>query len=184
MQTIVPVEPQPLWRARKGVAAIGDRTLLIDDIYGNELQLLVAVDGETADAIDVLQEVWAALCEQGGEEPSAVGSLATLGFGTTAVVELPFTYQTLMPGAAVLEEYAARAIGWRGAPLGGSAFRFSMPVSLHIGTNDVLHEMVIEPRFTSAPKDRVYFTASPLKTEDHEAMLTALCDRMISASPK
>jgi len=169
----VPADPQSVavWRGRKGVASVApERRLVIEDLIGNEQQVYLTVEGETADAIDALQEVWAALCELGNVEPSSAAPLGTLAFGTAATVELPFTYEKVFPAAAILEEHAARVGGSRIATTGVSAFRLSITFPSRIGGTDVSHEIALEPRLpTSSPKDRVYFTASPLKTDDHAA---------------
>jgi hypothetical protein len=166
-----------IWNAKKGVAAMGpERRIVVDEVSGNEHHLSVTVEGDSADAIDLLQEIWAALSEISGAEVSDVTSLGTLTFATRTVTEFPFLFPQLAPVLNILQDFSARAAGSRSPTDGLSTCRISVGFEARIGTAEALQEIVLEPRSSAELKDKIYFVASPLRTDDHMAMLSAICD--------
>lgn len=170
---------QILWQYRKGFCKLSDtRKIAIDTAGGYELELRATVEGPTPDAIDVLRELWAALGELATEEPIEIDeSIGTFGYYTTAIVRLPKTYRELFPALDFMARFTREHIGAPPAgPQGVETFHAQTRMSFAIGANQVERATVIEPRRTSKADDRIFFTYSPLRSDQHLAMLAALCN--------
>ena len=167
-----------MWIYQNGVCKFSDtRKIPIVSAHGYEIEFSVVVDGATADAIDVLQELWTALGEIAEEEPRALdGSLGTFAYQTTAIVRLPKTYRELFPGLDLLARHTREGVD---APLTGApgveTFHLETRLSFAVGAISLDRATVIQPRHTSKADDRVFYTQSPLRSDRHLAMLEALC---------
>lgn len=166
------------WLARAGTWKLSaERNLLVDKALGHESDIAVEVTGDTRDARDVLDALWAALGEIAGEPPRSVDeSLGTFSYQTTAVVELPKTLDELFPQVALLARQLRDRLPAKSLePEGSQRFRVAIPITFAVGARTVERSLVIEPRFSAKTADRIYYTMSPLPSDEHLALLEDLC---------
>lgn len=170
---------QLLWSMMQGAVEFSaTRRVAVLALSGTAHELMAAVEGTTGDARDVLDEVWTKLGEIDGAERAALTDFpGTFVNQTFAVVRLPTACTDLIPPLDAMTSFAKDRIGDRllGAP-GALHFRLSVPLSIAVRGVTTESALVIESRFTSLVQDRVYFTVSPLDTDDHLEMLQRIVD--------
>lgn len=165
---------RPLWMARKGGCKFGDRRIAIEEMHGNENELGVTVDGSTGDAIDVLREVWThlgAFDEAGETALDEAPGITT--WSTTTVFSSPKPYGDVLPLAAMARQEIIKKLA---VPYldDGEPFKLEIPFTLSISGVTTTQSFSIERRFTARAEDRVYWSRSPLNSEDHLTLLETL----------
>ncbi len=164
------------WMASFGEWKRGDRGLKIYNAMGGSRDLSVMVDGDSAAAGDLLDAVWKALNQGRGGAPPKLEDRGLLYHLTTAVVRLPKAFTEFFPPARVLRDAAREALERAGlSPPTDPAFRFSIDVTSAWSGLSVPLEVRFEPRVGTKSEDRVFFTSSPLRSEEHLALLERLC---------
>lgn len=165
---------RPLWVARKGACRFGDRRIAIEEMHGNENELGVTVDGSTGDAIDVLRELWThlgAFDDAGETALDEAPGLTT--WSTTMVFSSSKHYADVLPFVAAARQQIARVLAVPSLN-DGEPFKVEIPFTLSISGVTTTQSFSIERRFTARADDRVYWSRSPLNSEDHLALLETL----------
>jgi hypothetical protein len=171
---------RPNWFVRQGAIKFSDkRQITVSVIAGGAHELTATVEGSSEDARDVLLEAWSRMGELAGETECVFtdypGSHANM---TTAIVRLPVTCTTLIPPLKIMSDYAKAKLGGILLEVPGAlSFRLSIPLSLAVRGMRVERHLVIEPRFTALTDDRVYYTSSPLASDEHLEMLRLVVER-------
>lgn len=170
---------QPAWGLRLGAVRFSEtRSIPIVDLLGSPHELTVRVEGTTGDAHDVLAEAWSIL-----DKTTPDGVLTdfpgSFMYETAATVKLPVRCTELLPPLEVMHAFAKDKLGehWVRNPE-VLPFRLVFPVRVAVHGAEIERNFMIEPRFTARTEDRTYFTTSPLKSDDHLAMLRAIIDQM------
>jgi len=162
------------WRASRGVYVAGNTRVRIPQLHGNEFELGVLVDGTSTDAHDVLAEAWTILGE-------LLGDAAVPLVSVTGGVE--YTSTTVIKTAADFGTWLAplgRAAAVLQAKLGDAALPVATPISVRIPLRmkvrglEIERELRIERRFYADEADMLYVVSSPLRSDDHEAVIDAL----------
>lgn len=190
-----------IWLANKGQCKIGERTFIIDSANGNSRKLSVGVHGKSAEAFDVLQELWTRLvecerslthpgpAESAGGRPEPVGRIQSFGqtfVVTTAVVKLPFRVEQLFPQADFLREEVKNALDTTFRISREPTVRFSLDVRLDWGTSqrNVTSTITFEPRAGDKLDSKVFFTRSPLSSDDHLKIVESFVARFSPPVPE
>lgn len=166
---------RPAWVARKGRCQLGERRILIEEMHGNEHELGVTVDGSTADAIDVLREVWTQLgaFDEAGET-ALDEAPGVMTFMTTMVFKADRSYRELFPPLAVARREVAKSLALPQLD-DGEMFKIQLMFTVSIsGITTANLAFHLERRDTSRAEDCVYWSRSPLKSEDHLALIEKL----------
>ncbi|MBK6465357.1 MAG: hypothetical protein IPF92_30785 [Myxococcales bacterium] len=165
-----------LWSVREGQVVFGERSLRLHTLIGGANELAATVEGTTADARDVLREAWTHIVSLADEPMSELSSIPGAdATSTVAVVRLPVLPEELFPPLTVLMARTRACLGTAMVEGPGQRpFSFTVPITVAIGGLNVQRDLRIEPRATARDTDRVYFTTSPLPSEDHLEMLRAV----------
>lgn len=173
---------QLLWQAQKGQLQLGQRTLIVDSAKGSPRLLGIAVRGKTADAFDVLQELWTRLVErertlnpttsETGQAATEAGRIQSLGrpiVHTIAVVKLPFRVEQLFPQAEFLREQVKDGVDTSFRISREPTVRFSFELRLEWGLahRNLTSQVTFEPRVGDKLDSRLFFTRSPLPSDEH-----------------
>ena len=126
-----------------------------------------------------LREVWSRIGELAGEKETELASHpGYFAHVTAAVVRLPITATELIPPLEVVDTFLRARLGTAVLQAPGSLpFSLSIPVRMAIGGLQIDRRVLIEPRFTSLSDDRVYWTESPLPSNEHVEMLRQVLTR-------
>jgi hypothetical protein len=161
---------------------VGESPLInIGNAQGNDLYLAVNVDGNSDVAERALGHVWKTLVRIAREDypdayPDASDDIQSLGRredATTAVVELPLTFNALFPSFARMCEAAQQHLGRDGvvAPQPQVALTLQYMVGGALATGVI----TIAPRHGETPESRIVFSNSPLPSDVHLKMLEQIC---------
>ncbi len=175
---VVQAGERPVWVARQGTCKFSEkRRIVCGSLIGSAHELTVSAEGPTEDAKDVLNELWSKLGEVTGE--SSVNMTDFPGvfvFGTTAIVRVPGGFDSAFPGINRVHECARAKLGKALVQRPDVVqFRIDIPVEFAVRGLNVRRSFVIEPRFTALTDDHIFFTVSPLNSNDHIEMLEQLC---------
>jgi hypothetical protein len=178
-------EGQLFWVARNGECRLSsERLLKIDSARGNARLLFAAVRGHTKDALDVLEEIWAQLSEMAKRSPlpgaderlCRVSELGVQLLRTTAEVELPLSFEQLFPAAAFLRKEIEERLGSSNDDVRIHPVpRFSIALQREVGSIRADTRLTIEPRAGESAGSRIFFTSSPLDSNEHLRLLEDLC---------
>jgi hypothetical protein len=171
---------RPFWVLRQGVVRFSEqRSVTVSTLAGGAHEFTAIVEGSTADAVDVLREAWALIGELTDEAASDLSQVAgSFSNSTTAILKLSMDYAELLPPVDVMMGFVRDKLGAAVMEAPGSQrFRLQVPVSVSVRGLTIERNLVIEPRFTSLASDRIYFTVSPLDSEDHVEMIRQVVRR-------
>jgi hypothetical protein len=138
----------------------------IERAQGSLSDLVVDVVGTTHDARAALNAVWEHLSSKAGQR-QPLDRLATICDQTTAVVVLDVDFTRFMPVAAALRDAAIQSLVDSVRPLRAPLFRFTIDIPVSISGRNVSRSVTFEPRATASPGRRVFYTQSPLPSEEH-----------------
>jgi hypothetical protein len=149
------------------------RTIAIKSFLITAVELNATAYGQTAEAIDVVKESWTKLGEiakQDGELEDQPGDWA---YKTQMVVNAPGLLDRAFPGVRETRRLLEGADSRLKSDARGS---FRIEVRSHYDVHGLPHmqNFVVEPRVASKPGDEIYFTVSPLRSEEHRAWLQAV----------
>lgn len=166
---------RPAWVARKGRCQLGDRRILIEEMHGNEQELGVTVDGSTADAIDVLREIWTHLgtFDEAGET-ALEEAPGVMTFMTTMVFKADRSYRELFPPLAIARREIVKSLALPQLD-DGEMFKIQLIFTVSVsGITTTNLAFQLERRDSSRAEDCVYWSRSPLKSEDHLALIDTI----------
>src|SRR6266851_4056946 len=173
---------QTVWFGIKGLLP-GKAPIRIEALRGNELLLFVTVDGNTATARDALQRVWQVALEvarnayPGVYDDPTLEKVEALGkpfVSTIAIVELPATFEQIFPNIGILYKTALSGLQKRGLLVQPPAYHVSVDLATSVGAGPTTFKLQIEPRLNSDLGDRVFWSQSPLSSDEHLDMLEAI----------
>ena len=167
---------RPSWTANKGEALLADdRKVAIKSILGTDLELSVTVQGSSADARDVLDEVWSRLGELAEEaEAPITDQPGSFGYVTAATVVVPRSFFELFSGLGRARAFIDESLD-HVEPADGRWFSVTLPIRVKVHGVTVERQVRLEPRFTSKRDDRVLYTVSPFDSDGHRRLLRELC---------
>lgn len=160
-----------VWVARRGKLRRKDGTAItIQVAQGHELDLLAEVTGASHDAEEALAAVWKCLA---GASAPALETIAAIHYRTLTVVELPRSFEELFPLTRVLRDTVVAHLAADGdKPSRPALPKFSIEIVTAVGGRTVNRTITFEPRATAPLEKRVYYVSSPLRSQDHMALLT------------
>lgn len=176
---------RPHWSVRQGAIRFSpQRRIAVTAVTGSAHELTVIIEGSTEDARDVLADVWTKLGETEADGGTALTDFqGTYGVQTTAIVRLPVVCTELIPPLGAMMAFAKERLGSVVlVPEGALPFQLRIPLSIAVRGATTERALVIEPRFTSLIADRVYFTVSPLASDEHLEMLERVVETVQTRS--
>lgn len=165
---------RPVWVGRKGQCKLGDRRIVIEQMHGNEHELGVGVDGSTGDAIDVLREVWTHLGDFEKHGEASIDDVpGDFAYTTTLVFVASKEYGEVLP---LIRQARSGVLDKLHRPIvdDGVMFKIEIPFAVALGGITSTQVFRLEPRFTARAQDRVYFSQSPLNSDDHLSLIESL----------
>lgn len=165
----------PLWGAFRGQLKRPEgKPIRIEQVRGSATDMVVQVDGGSPEALYALDAVWRSLCKLHGVTITSPEDLGTRMFNTVAVVELQVTFEALFPAAKTLRDAVVSRLERGPFSLRERVqHRYGFDLSVSVGHRRIPRRVTVEPRAT-ATDEHVFWTQSPLPSEEHLAMLEAL----------
>lgn len=143
---------------------------------GSEVDLAVRVVGSTANARTVLSALWSHLAPA----QRGLDDLGILIDRTTEIVRLPFGFEEMFPEAGVLRNAVLEQLdGGHTKPALNPIFRFHIEITTAVAARAVSRNLTIEPRAIGRPGKNVFYTQSPLPSDDHERLIDELVRRVL-----
>lgn len=171
----VRLEKRPTWILQQGQAAFNDRSVIVAQIAGAATELSVTVEGDTLTALDVLKDAWTALGGLAGEAEVELRDQGVFHYQTVAIVTLERTAIELFPALGVMIECAQAHLPGASSDLENAPrFRIELALQGPLGGANVTRRFGIERRYSATAKDRVFYTISPLKSDEHIEFLRKL----------
>lgn len=163
------------WVVQQGEASFNGRPVVVNQIAGTSTELSVTVEGDTPTALDVLRDAWTSLGTIAGEPEVDLRDQGVFHYQTVAIVRLERTAFELFPVLATMVECAgglgvASTTELETAP----RFRIELVVQGPVGGAHVVRKFGIERRVSSTTTDRIFYTTSPLRSDEHLAFLEKL----------
>ena len=164
-----------IWVATVGEFRQGSAPIAINQISGNTNELSVVVRGTSDDAVVALKEVWKTLSVLANRPVRDLEAISTLVYVTTLTVELPLSFERIFPAAQVLRKSVLSRLGDQLVRNPDAVQpRFSIELPLTYGKRDVPRKLTFEPRVTGKPGLHVFWTQSPLRSEEHVKLIEEL----------
>lgn len=168
------IQDRLLWLARNGYKTLGKRRIRIGRAHGNELELAVEVDGETEDALDALRELWTDLGAISGLDDELDDADPAYDYNTVTSVESDRSFTDLFGAFSAGLTATRAAMGSRLSDESGAVWSMRFPLTVSLYGWRVDRWLLVERRAGSPLDDRRFHVASPLKSNDHRAVLEAL----------
>lgn len=162
-----------VWTARRGKIKRGGESVVIHAAQGHELDLTVEVLGDSAAADGALEAVWQSLA---GASAPPLGTISELRHRTTAILHLPIAFSAAFPLGAMVREHVLGMIG-KTEKLRPVLPRFSIEIVAMLGPRAVNRSVTFEPRATTSLDKRIWYTMSPLRSEDHAKLLEHVLEK-------
>ncbi len=151
-----------------------ERTIQVKSASVTNVELAVTVIGHTPDAIDAVTELWSKLGDAAEEQGEFDSEPGDWNYRTTAVVHSKELLPRMFPGIAVVQS-AIRSSSQKLSLEPQAPFRIDVIASGAAHGLPTAPSFVIEPRVAAKPEDHVYFTQSPLPSDEHLRLLETLC---------
>jgi hypothetical protein len=163
-----------VWVANRGTVKARrnpDEKIKILSARGVETDLSVEVEGDSDQAHAALEAVWKCLA---GDSAVSVETLGKVYDKTVMTVEFPVDYDAVFPALALMRRFVAEKLKVRdGREPREPQHRMSIEFVTDVGRRPIGRQVRFEPRITTSSA-RMFYTESPLRTDEHMAWLEAI----------
>lgn len=169
------VQPQT-WIARNGSHMVQPgRRVVIERIQGNIQELGAFVHGSTTDAVDTLNAAWDALAPFDGQPEVRLADVPGFDvFSTIAVFRSTRTFGDVVPLATEACAEIRRQLPEQFRSEGGEMLKLDVAMPVLMGGMVRTLNFRLERRTMAPTSEGVYWSQSPLNSDDHVALLNKL----------